>query len=372
MILTNTLFRLSCQLAQGINHLNHRRLKKNKIRKCLAQIKNLDKKIESRKYIQEPPIIKSILIIDPLYCLGDAIFVNGLINCFINEGLDVSIMSRKACLEIYKTTKQIKNYFDYRKVEDRAKCREIQFDCILDLQYIEKRKWTEWGELLAEQKPAFTLVCSELLSTSKLYSDFINLTSVMHFSERMNCIAERILKKKVSIFPVLNIAPATLPKKHCIYVNTIGGRDYRSLSETQIKSLIDWFETQENLFGLFYVPKSHQFQFGKHSAQVQPESFIHACEIVSSCIAVVSPDTSIVHVASTFNKPIVAFYCLNDPEAYEQFEMVDVWGPLSQDQLKLLPHKNPKDLWPKRYSIKEIPISDLITGMDWLNKILSN
>lgn len=372
MSITNALSKLAEQVGCCLNHLNHNRLRKNKIKKCLAQIKALDKKIESRKNIEEPTRIKSILIIDPLYCFGDAVFVNGLLNCFVKEGLDVSIMSRDACLEIYKTTKQIKNYFDYHKFEDRAKCREMQFNCILDLQYIEKRKWTEWGELLAEQKTAFTLVCSEVLSTSKLYSDFVNLTSVMHFSERMNCIAERILKKKVSIFPVLNIAPATLPRKQCIYVNTVGGRDYRSLSEEQIKSLIDWFENQEHLFGLFYVPKSHQFQFGKHSAQVQPESFIRACEIVSSCIAVVSPDTSIVHVASAFNKPIVAFYCSNDPEAYEQFEMVDVWGPLSQDQMKLLPHKNQKDFWPKRHSIKEIPISDLITGMEWLNKTVSH
>ena len=372
MYFRDNLFKLLNKICFALYRSNRIRLKNQKIKKCLTQIQDLDRKVKSRKNIEEPTIIKSILIIDPLYCLGDAIFVNGLLNCFVKEGLDVSIMSRDACLDIYKTTKQIKNFFNYKKVEDREKCSKIQFDCILDLQYIEKRKWTEWGELLAEQKPAFTLVCSEVLATSKLYSDFVNLTSVMHFSERMNCIAERILKKKVSIFPVLNIAPATLPRKQCIYVNTVGGRDYRSLSEEQIKSLIDWFENQEHLFGLFYVPKSHQFQFGKHSAQVQPESFIRACEIVSSCIAVVSPDTSIVHVASAFNKPIVAFYCSNDPEAYEQFEMVDVWGPLSQDQMKLLPHKNQKDFWPKRHSIKEIPISDLITGMEWLNKTVSH
>lgn len=372
MYLLDKLPNVTKNMGLYLNRLNHARLRQNKIRKCLSQIKELDRSVESRKSISEPRYIKSILIIDPLYCLGDAIFVNGLLNCFVKEGLEVSIMSRDQCLEIYRTTEQIKNFFDYQKIEDRTQCKEIQFDCILDLQYIEKRKWTEWGELLAEQKPAFTFVCSEVLFNSKLYSDFINLTSVKHFSDRMNCIAKRILKKNVSAFPTLNIGSAALPQKQCIYVNTVGGRDFRSLSMEQIKTLIEWFDSQEIFYGLFYLPKSDQFQFGKNSSPVQPKSFIHACEIVNSCLAVVSPDTSIVHVASAFNKPILAFYCLNDPEVYEPFEMVDVWGPLSQVQMRLLPHRNQREFWPKRHSIKEISRNDLINGMNWLTKTLNH
>lgn len=53
-----------------------------------------------------------------------------------------------------------------------------------------------------------------------------------------------------------------------------------------------------------------------------------SCKLIARCSLIITPDTSIVHVASALNIPVVAMYRNNDREYYK-YTMLETWGPLS-------------------------------------------
>ncbi len=57
-------------------------------------------------------------------------------------------------------------------------------------------------------------------------------------------------------------------------------------------------------------------------------SFLGFCAVLKRCDFIVSVDTSVVHIASAYNIPVIAVFAPNDRDYYTQYAGGDVWGPL--------------------------------------------
>lgn len=355
-----------------LKKLNRLRLQLRKQHRLNKQIKSFNIGTANRKTIFFPDHIKTILVLDPLFCLGDAIFVNGLLKILADADFSVYVLSYKHSLDIYATNTRVIDLFDVESEKDLLRCKKNKYDIILDLQYNPDESWRFWAEILNQQKTTYTLTCSNLLIRSNLYSDWIDLRNTEHFNDRMKTIANRLTNLGEKVWPFLHVTPPPeyiTPEDNYIYVNTVGRISHRTLSVNQIQAISEWFDRQTTYKGLFYLPKDVNICLGRNCRRIDPPSFLAACQLIRTCKGVISPDTSIVHVASAYNIPILSLYCLHDCEAYGS-QMVDVWGPISTIRKILIPNK-PKGIdFYKRRPVSEISIKELKQGLDWLSNVL--
>lgn len=86
----------------------------------------------------------------------------------------------------------------------------------------------------------------------------------------------------------------------------------------------------------------------RQARPVTTNTILDAAAIVARSRAVVSPDTSIVHIASAFNRPVVGLYPPNQ-------DNLTTFGPLSDRQIVLMP--------PPEQELSTIPLKEVVEGV---------
>ena len=92
---------------------------------------------------------------------------------------------------------------------------------------------------------------------------------------------------------------------------------------------------------------------GKNLYFLSANSIFEVAEIIRNCDFVITPDTSIVHIASCFNKPIVALF-------HNELRVLERYSPLS-DKRKIIISKETN-------SFEGIEPADIIKGLEELMK----
>lgn len=72
-----------------LSFVNRNRIKWRRQRKIKAELRG----VETKSLKCNPKEVKKVLIIDALYCFGDALFVNGLLRCLKEHGVIVGIVT---------------------------------------------------------------------------------------------------------------------------------------------------------------------------------------------------------------------------------------------------------------------------------------
>jgi heptosyltransferase-4 len=119
---------------------------------------------------------------------------------------------------------------------------------------------------------------------------------------------------------------ASLPHPRTILLNPFGRSDDRHMSDAQIKAIIDLAQAEPaGLNVVISGEASDMATIDTHSAHRSPfTDFSAALALVKHADLVCSIDTSIVHVAAAYNKPIVILYQRDrDPV----FKNSMIWGP---------------------------------------------
>ena len=111
-----------------------------------------------------------------------------------------------------------------------------------------------------------------------------------------------------------------------------------------------------------YLPEGIKVTEDQFVRLARTKSFFDACSMVKGAKAVISPDTSIVHVAAAMDKPVLAFYCGNDLEISGK-QMSEMWRPLSSINKVLIAHDVSAT---KRIPISKISEDEILQGLDWL------
>ena len=284
-----------------------------------------------------PDSIRRVLLIDPLECFGDALFVNGLVRVLQQRGLEICLLTHPKLFGLYATLlceDRLFNLWDPNAV--REVCARA-WDAAVDLSYASNTAWTQ-RKVVVEHLASYTFTCDRSVGCGAgrtLYSDYLDVSVGRHFGDRMALVAQRLTGEITeSVRPCADVRPAALERPY-VYVNTAGRFSPRCLTQAQTDRICRELE-RHNMLGLIFCAPGIEVAENEYVRAVRPATFVDCLQLIAGAQGVISPDTSVVHAASAYDKPLLAFYCANDPEVYG-LQMRDVWAPMTRQSTVLVP-----------------------------------
>lgn len=356
-----------------LRELNHKRIRAHRIRRVLRT------DIPARIPMKNPGAeAKSILLIDALWGLGDALYVNGLASALAKAEKNVYVVTLDRTLPVYVNNLDIKRVFSLEDEKDIEVCASVSIDSAIDLSYVGLDRWDIRMNLLRRLK-AYCWTCTELAKEANVFHGFIDLSMLTHVSERMAtifnvvCLDHEPVKRIAPVvsLPVTSLCPSLAHQS--IYINTLAGEEDRCMSNDQIDAILNWFKSQDKYVGYFYIPSNYDLEEGRTVKKVKG-NFIEALGILRQCSMVISPDTAIVHAASAMDIPTLALFCGGELDYFKKFSMSDMWAPLASPSLSLWfeAEKPIKYKKIKPVSVKTIPARSIISNLENLLDRLGN
>lgn len=325
-----------------------------------------------------PASVKRMLFIEVQAGWGDFFYFLGLIKALHNAGISVDIASLPETYERYKKLAFVHNCYS---IESSDEITQNCYDLVFDITYVDDKLWKIRQSLL-KNLDCYTVTASKVTAHSKLFDDFLDLGQRKHWRDRIALIYDFIVRPvfpSEGINPFYDFPPATKvakdyiqtldPNTRYIYINTVARHKDRILSEKQITMLVDIFNQNKNFVGIFFTDQTIQeSDYVKILPQMSFGDFSH---ILKQCDAIISPDTSVIHLGSILNIPVFGIYCGNYRDYFNQYAQPDVWAPLSKNSKIFFQNDpNTNDSSDFIYTHKKKPVSSYDVSI-LKNKILA-
>ena len=320
-------------LITKIKLLNRKRLKRSRINKLLKTDPSY------RESIPHPNKIKTILFMEAQEGWGDFLYFNGLLKSLHDRGITIDVASLRKTFNRYNKLDFIRDSFPLGDPNSVKEISSRTYDLAIDVTYVNSNYW-ELRRVILSSLHCHTITTSDIASSSKLFDNFIDLGTKCHWSQRNALIYNEILRphaKKTVIppfYPTIDQSPCVkkfleslTPNKSIVYINTKAGAKPRTLSEEQTKTLIDLFNQRQTSIGVFFT--DFEFTETLYVRKLPKLEFDEFTSFIQHTQAIITPDTSAVHLGSAFNIPVFGIYCGNNRDYWSKFSMQDVWAPLS-------------------------------------------
>ncbi|GHT50242.1 LOS biosynthesis enzyme LBGB [Endomicrobiia bacterium] len=152
--------------------------------------------------------------------------------------------------------------------------------------------------------------------------------------------------------------------KCSIVLNPFAASKHRSFSFNKLKELVGLLENKIDccLFILCQGSNKKEMKSLENDRTfiISFKSILESAALIKYAEAVITPDTSIVHIATAFNKKTVALY-LDYSDAYEKIDTI--WGPNNPNAIQLSVNTKNKRL---KNDIKNIPNMDILNALQKL------
>lgn len=155
-----------------------------------------------------------------------------------------------------------------------------------------------------------------------------------------------------------------IPEKIKVVINPYTADPRRDMSQQQLSTLICRIkETWKDLEVILVGESSRIKKIDKISAITNPfTTLISACEIIRLADIVISPDTAVVHIAATWEKPLVSLY---GHDIHGEYINSIVWGPGYNRSRQLYTQD-------KYHPVSTIEVDDIILKMSELMLFADN
>ena len=282
----------------------------------------------------------------------------------MRDGLEVSVAAREKMLSVFRTNDALEAIYALESESDRQACLAENFDMVVDLDYNHTHTFPlrmPWLKALR----AFAATCSEYGRELNVFHDFIDISRYAHVGERLGLVRAYVLGRGdvEPIRPVFDVPEHAPLESKAVYVNTLASQDDRCLSAEQIAQLAAWFRKEQRICGLFYVSDDVKLEEGPWVKRIRPDSFASAASVLKQTVAVITPDTSMVHVAAAFEKPVLALFCGKERDYFPAYAMSETWAPRSEKAMVVKPDES---LPGKVVPVSAISPSALEDGLRWL------
>lgn len=300
--------------------------------------------IKTGKFLEENNI-KSILFLRYDGKIGDMV-VNTLMFREIKKrykNIKIGVVTREGAAQLLKNNPYVNDIYIYVKKREKIKklAEEIsiqQYDLLIDfsemlrvnqMMFINKCNAKFNMGLNRESWNMFDISYKMLegnFHISEVYKKVLNLLGIenvniaydLHFDEEEKSVVEEKLKKY---------------KENKIYVlNPFAASKHRNISESNIKKIIDIILKGKNRTVFLIGEKTKKDEILKiiesySENVVYPElnTIMETAYLIKMADFVITPDTSIVHIAATFKKPMIAIYRWDSSE--ENQINKDLWSP---------------------------------------------
>ena len=318
-------------LIKKINRIfqDYMRAKRLKIGKYIWDRKEKAKIVEGDNFLKDNSI-KSILFLRYDGKIGDMI-VNSLMFREIKKvypDIRIGVIARGAAIDIIKDNPNVdkiyKYYKDRKKIKDLAlKIKEEKYDLLID-----------FSEMLRVNQMMLINLCRARINTGLDRKDWelfdLSIESgkdfkwTEHITNRYLAYLIKIGLKKESI----NISYDIYLKDEIKYedffnkikenkkliLNPYGASKHKSFNIETLENIITYLKDKDIAIILVYFGdkyKELEFLEKKYKSVYIPkkiESILNTAILIKKSDYVISPDTSIVHIASAFNKKMITVY----------------------------------------------------------------
>ena len=310
---------------------------------------------------------KKILIIESLFGLGDALYAHGLVKALALHGKEVTIATLKRTKGIYENSPYILKTYYLESTDDLDKAKKERYDIVLDLAYVGLDRWELRFPWLKEIQ-AWTVSCSNSTKASKIINENIDLSRENHVSSRMNKILfeltninEKDSKIKPYIYTKSPVKKWVVNRLPTFYVNTLAREDDRCLSLEQIRSIANFFNEEKKAIAYFYIDKNLDVNINEsdYVKIFQGKSITDLVEKLQEVDYVLTPDTSITHFSSVFNKPCIVLFCANEKDYFGNVDMAEVWAPLNPNSTLMYSKKSKSEF----FKVSDISAMEIISAI---------
>lgn len=299
-----------------------------------------------------PPggVISNVFLLDYSPGFGDTLYINGLVRYLVTSGIRVHVATFPKLQSVFKTTlpeSAVHDITDVSKLESLAR---KSWDTVVDCSYVVLRSWVSRVRFLKAAKSPVLATDVRIGPDPTVCSDWVDLTGCVHIGDRWAKVAERLTGHSVKrITSYVGLEPKKVPYPY-VYVNAVGTRKSRTLSQEQIDR-ITGFLNQNNIKTFVYALGDQTVRETQLVKRVHPTSFAEACRWIAGSAGVISPDTAVVHAASAYGKPQLAFFAGNFIECFG-CPVEKAFAPLGDYEI-LTPSRR------LRFSREVVPVSEI-------------
>ena len=327
---------------------DYMREKRLKIGKYIWDRKEKAKIIEGDNFLEDNDI-KSILFLRYDGKIGDMV-VNSLMFREIKKvypNIKIGVVARGAAIDIIKDNSNIDKIYEYykdrKKIKDLAlKIKEEKYDLLID-----------FSEMLRVNQMMLINLCGARFNIGlnrkewKLFDLSIKSDKdfkwTEHITNRYLAYLVKLGLKKENIDISYDIYLKD-EKKYEVFFNEIkeskklilnpyGASKHKSFSVENLENIINYLKNRDIAIILVYFGdkyKELEFLEKKYNNIYMPqkiESILDTAILIKKSDYVISPDTSIVHIASAFNKKMITVY---PPKGGKYGVDHLVWAPKSE------------------------------------------
>ena len=308
---------------------DYMREKRLKIGKAIWDKKEKTNIVKGDNFIKDNNI-KSILFLRYDGKIGDMI-VNSLIFREIKKvypDIKIGLVARGAAIDIVKDNPNVDEIYEYhkdrKKIKDLAlKIREEKYDLLID-----------FSEMLRVNQMMLINLCNARFNLGLDRNDW-NLFDISVESEKDFKWTEHITKRYLAYLLKLGLKKEEVNLSYDIYIkdnskysqffsqikekkklvlNPYGASKHKSFSIESLENIINYLKDRDIAIILVYFGdkyKELEALERKYTHIYIPKNINNILDtalLIKESDFVLSPDTSIVHIASTFNKNIIAVY----------------------------------------------------------------
>ena len=285
--------------------------------------------IRGEKKLQ-PSSIKNVLIIRN-DLIGDMIATTGLIRNLYLSGYNIHVSSKQQALEIIKHNPYIKSVIIYNddtiknlirtiwhtrkyKFDLAIECKPSQLINIKNLMYY---RLLRTRFLLGFNRNRFKIFTNSIyydVSSHHITKQLEQILLSLGIKDYDELYYEVFINNEINTFAI-----SQLPTKSFIVLNPFGSHPHRCLNPNQINNIIQILLS----YGFYIVLIDENQTININHERVIPfnsRGILDIIPVVKNAYLVISVDTSIVHIASAFNKKSIAFYLDPPPQYLTYFE----------------------------------------------------
>lgn len=338
-----------------LRKLNRKRNYKTKKIKNIFKAIAFDSWLRKRTKLPNIDQVSSVVLLNVYRGIGDAIIMSGLIHELANRGLKVSVIAESRTSFVFERSSDVYKVHKVDNIES-FNWKEItskEYDVLIDINDIDHNSPHRLEIIKKTEAEHVIGINQKILSsydTSLKYDDKIS-----HVSNRHKSIlaALGINKKNYDYYfdiPEIdeiktNVFLEKFEFDKLVVLNPYATEKSRNLSEFQIVKLTNFLSNYKGVLTVIIgcQEKISKISLPENVVTLPFSSFYCAAQALRMSDVVVSPDTSIVHLARAFDKNLICLY--NNKISPDGEHINTVWGPNYSKATQLLsPSKEVSDI----------------------------
>lgn len=288
-----------------------------------------------------PKLVDSVLFISPALGIGDSLYIIGMASLLKRRGVVSSIACLKQHCRRYRNSGFFRDVYDIEKNPPS----DIKVSVVVDLEYRDAKNWRIRFNFMKDIQ-SYIFTTAPLCRNLSFYDDYIDYSRFGHYSRRLGEVCRKILKseEEFTVFPLLVLDESSekeaereinelIPSEEdlkFVYLNSRAGDFDRWFSKEQTIAILEKILSQDGIHVFLQAPENESEYLISNRVSFLPKmSFEAFGAFLKKCCWVVTPDTSVTHVAACFDIPCLTFFPPNDRDFFKNYGAWEAWGTLS-------------------------------------------